>query len=1772
MNKEINFNKFKKLISRIKKVFKGRDKINLSNIDERVSLKLKGLGAEEIAKKIKPKSKKKIIYAVSIATSIIAITALSFFLPTMRNPLISQDPLTKLAIQPPTPTITITPDKYAKSGYLATENNFTLKTKKPFANDVNNFIEIKPEIDYKTEQTNSKEIKIIPKEKLKAGKVYTINLKKGVQFENHSETTKDYTWKFKAEPKFTIKGITPREEANSVPIDTSIEFEFNHKNISATNFKKHFSITPSVPGKFEQHGMKIVFLPKNMLKTHTIYTIKVDKDFANNEGEKLSENHSATFITSDSTTSGDRKTEKIDIYWKSETQEVNVTERVYDEIGIYNNSDKNVKFTLYQINEEALLENMLNFNNFYRLPENAKKINSQTSNFNKRIATYSYTPKSKGIYLLEAEYDNNKIYKVHIYSSINIIASISNIQAEGWIWEMNQDIALSDITIQNYSYEKGEIIERNSTKTSKQGYFKIDKPDVLMVKYKDNYAFLNQDSHYIEDTNYNTGINNEYFYYTMGYKNEKYIAYINTNKPRYIKGETIKFSTIIKEIKGKQLITPSSKIKIRVEADNEYSETFNVDPNYGVISSEFLVPLNYDGYGISLNIFIEDKEINSKFIEIRETNKSKYQLGITSQKDRYMNGEKVSFDLEAINYSNQPASNEPFEIKLYKSTYKNTGKNYETIADHIYVPNDSPVIEEKKIKLNEEGKYTYKFEPKLDSSDEQFTAYKLEFFSKDEKAFASHYIMVANSKTDIQVTDTKEDTYIVGENGTIRLSAHKIWNQEPSANSKVKVIIKRDWYKKVQTGTRYDEELKENVPKYDDKIQTETFYENTVQVNKTKNINLTNFKKGDYYINLEWPGSKKTKAYRFYVRESTPEVTFRNYLTTKSTKSINAGETIKTNLKSIIDGKGIIFIKSGDIYEWKTFELKANQEKSFSFNTDHSIFPKAKVCAFITNDRDPKNSYDTFHKTGRYITSSCDITEVKSDQFYLNIDISSSKEFYKPGETTTLNLKVTDQNGHPVKSGLNIKITNQALLDSVSAREINTETLAKSLHNEKANISTLRSSIPSINWEAGGAGATGGGGGEPIRINFTDSAYWKGLVETDEQGKAQIKVKLPDNLTTWNIETIATSKKAQFGITNNRIKTQLDQALEMNLPKFVRINDTIQPEIKIKNWSDKLEGKIIIECSGCKEKINSQNITVENKSNKLIKPTIDISPQASKLTLTAKLYDKSGENLIDGVEKTIPIYSNSKITEEVKSSIITNEEKITTQTFDLGTEIRPDVTKIELTLSQAFAIDEFQKPLDIYTTSTNDISNSILHNSFIYQYHDILKPNVTKKQTEENLLLSYQKLINNQADNGGFSWFDYDAVSLESSVIAAQAIKQLTTNKIIEQDIPVEKSLESYFLTILHSSEYSTSEYVLAALGYSYIEPEATILYLPELEKAIDYENTLTLASLMQAYNNIGSTGKTAELATYLEETVVETKRGAYWIDKDSKFKTLKKSDYVTAMVYLAISPIEEWELKRKTRNWLIDRTYKNFDETNKSHQINYALAVSDVDNLYGYKEKEEITVYVNGKKLKTVTLDKSDDFYNKIHLDIGSQKLNKNKNEIKIESSGNSDIYALTKAYKFTPLNEIKLNENPDFKVGINYFDIDGNKLNNEEVTNMPANKYIKGQVTVKSAKEYQNLVIRTQLPAGLEPVGIYEDDISADTLNNYIKSWNVYTNRWGQVDTDYITFNSSSIKKNKEYKYEFLTLTRFEGVFNSGSSEAHIEFFPDIEDTVINPIVKIK
>lgn len=90
-----------------------------------------------------------------------------------------------------------------------------------------------------------------------------------------------------------------------------------------------------------------------------------------------------------------------------------------------------------------------------------------------------------------------------------------------------------------------------------------------------------------------------------------------------------------------------------------------------------------------------------------------------------------------------------------------------------------------------------------------------------------------------------------------------------------------------------------------------------------------------------------------------------------------------------------------------------------------------------------------------------------------------------------------------------------------------------------------------------------------VRNDFRSTVLWQPNVVTDKTGRAVVKVKYPDSLTTWKATARVVSTVNQFGIGESSARTKQPLIVRLQAPRFFVAGDTVTISAVVNNNTDK---------------------------------------------------------------------------------------------------------------------------------------------------------------------------------------------------------------------------------------------------------------------------------------------------------------------------------------------------------------------------------------------------------------------------------------------------------------------------------------------------------------------------------------------------------------------------------------------------------------------------
>jgi hypothetical protein len=90
-----------------------------------------------------------------------------------------------------------------------------------------------------------------------------------------------------------------------------------------------------------------------------------------------------------------------------------------------------------------------------------------------------------------------------------------------------------------------------------------------------------------------------------------------------------------------------------------------------------------------------------------------------------------------------------------------------------------------------------------------------------------------------------------------------------------------------------------------------------------------------------------------------------------------------------------------------------------------------------------------------------------------------------------------------------------------------------------------------------------------LREYFPETLLWRPQIETDKQGRAQLKFKLADNITTWKLSVVGSTLDGEIGIVEKEFRAFQPFFAEHDPPKALTEGDEVSLPVVLRNYLDK---------------------------------------------------------------------------------------------------------------------------------------------------------------------------------------------------------------------------------------------------------------------------------------------------------------------------------------------------------------------------------------------------------------------------------------------------------------------------------------------------------------------------------------------------------------------------------------------------------------------------
>ncbi|MEW6251536.1 MAG: alpha-2-macroglobulin family protein, partial [Planctomycetota bacterium] len=594
-----------------------------------------------------------------------------------------------------------------------------------------------------------------------------------------------------------------------------------------------------------------------------------------------------------------------------------------------------------------------------------------------------------------------------------------------------------------------------------------------------------------------------------------------------------------------------------------------------------------------------------------------------------------------------------------------------------------------------------------------------------------------------------------------------------------------------------------------------------------------------------------------------------------------------------------------------------------------------------------------------------------------------------------------------------------------------------------------------------------------VRSDFRATVFWQPDVKTDADGRATVKVKYPDSLTTWRATARAATTGTQVGIATAETRTRQPLIIRLQAPRFFLVGDTVVVSAVLNNNTDgPLEVLPGLEAAGIEVQGYLKSgqwvagepaaVSVPAKGETRVDWRVRVvRPGEAKLKVVGR-----GKKHADAMERTLPIFEHGMDKLVAKSGKVRGDD--VTIRLELPKERKADTTTLTVQVTPSIAVTMLDAlpylvdypygcteqtmsrflPAVVVAKTLADLGleREIVANRLfggIEQDPANLKRLGQKnlEQLDEVVRQSLERLYDLQHTDGGWAWWKYRPEDPSDHFMSAYVVWGLALAReagIGVRDDVLSRGVEYLRTEIVEAeTQPDLQAFMLHALAVHHAVAKAEATKFEQtafgnLYKQRDALNAYTRALLALCAHHYGKAEPAQVLIRNLENGVKRDERPdtsvimegaqeshagvvatAHWGEDGIYWRWSDGGVEATAFALRALLAVDpQNKLIEPVTNWLVkNRRGAQWNSTRDTAMV--VLALNDYLRVSGeLKPEMEYEVLVNGQLVATRKVTAADGLNAPSRIAVDRQHLKDGANEIRIRrSAGKGPIYFAAEA-----------------------------------------------------------------------------------------------------------------------------------------------------------------
>lgn len=198
-----------------------------------------------------------------------------------------------------------------------------------------------------------------------------------------------------------------------------------------------------------------------------------------------------------------------------------------------------------------------------------------------------------------------------------------------------------------------------------------------------------------------------------------------------------------------------------------------------------------------------------------------------------------------------------------------------------------------------------------------------------------------------------------------------------------------------------------------------------------------------------------------------------------------------------------------------------------------------------------------------------------------------------------------------------------------------------------------------------------------LRKNFADRAYWGAPVRVDAAGRAEVRFKLPDNLTAWRVQSWAFGRGQAFG--DGQVDIEVSKPLQIRplLPRAAVVGDELRVGLLVQNLTGKAhEFLLTMEADGAVVAGAGRSVTLAAGAEGRAEWPVTLQ-QAGTARFRFRARSRDG-SLEDGAESPLPVAPRSVPVQVAATATIDRHGNVARLGFDLDEELAGATVRVRV--------------------------------------------------------------------------------------------------------------------------------------------------------------------------------------------------------------------------------------------------------------------------------------------------------------------------------------------------------------------------------------------------------------------------------------------------------------------------------------------------------------